>query len=290
MNPHAKGLVACASRSFIQNQPAVCWLNSRLQMKVREFPMPEEPPLVTLDNVRKTFGDVVALNRVSAVIDRHTSTALIGGNGAGKTTLLRILAGVYRPSEGTATFADGDLTKHRRRIGVMTESTGLHVRLSAWENIRFHARLFGIEDEEARMKSESLAVQLGLGAALDRRTEGFSRGMRQKTALIRALVHEPELLLLDEPTAGLDITSARAVRALIETLVDEGRGVVWSTHDLSAATVCDRAMVMHNGNLVGDGSVTGLLREHDAESLEALYLMLSDEATPEFKAGMGAIE
>ena len=96
----------------------------------------------------------------------------------------------------------------------------------------FHARLFGMQDDVSRKKSEALAVQLGLGGALDRRTEGFSRGMRQKTALIRALVHEPELLLLDEPTAGLDITSARAVRALIASLVDAGRGVVWSTHDL----------------------------------------------------------
>ncbi|HII18315.1 MAG TPA: ATP-binding cassette domain-containing protein, partial [Candidatus Poseidoniaceae archaeon] len=106
--------------------------------------MPDEVPLVTLDKVSKQFGDVHALDGVTTTIDRHTSTALIGGNGAGKTTLLRILAGVYRPSEGSATFADGDLTLHRRRIGVMTESTGLHLRLTAWENIRFHARLFGI--------------------------------------------------------------------------------------------------------------------------------------------------
>ena len=248
--------------------------------------MPDEVPLVTLDKVSKQFGDVHALDGVTTTIDRHTSTALIGGNGAGKTTLLRILAGVYRPSDGSATFADGDLTLHRRRIGVMTESTGLHLRLTAWENIRFHARLFGIDDGLARSRSESLALRLGLGAALDRRTEGFSRGMRQKTALIRSLVHEPELLLLDEPTAGLDITSARAVRALIESLVEDGRGVVWSTHDLTAATICDRAMVMHNGHLVADGQVAQLLVDHDADGLEALYLRLTKEATREFKAGM----
>lgn len=250
---------------------------------------PEEAsPLVTLRDVRKSFGDVLALEGVSADIDRCTSTALIGGNGAGKTTLLRLLAGVYRPTEGTAKFADGDLTEHRRRIGVMTESTGLHLRLTAWENIRFHARLFGMQDEVARQRSEALAVQLGLGGALDRRTEGFSRGMRQKTALIRSLVHEPELLLLDEPTAGLDITSARAVRALIASLVEEGRGVVWSTHDLRAAQVCERVMVMHNGQLVADGHVKTLLSKHGADSLEALYLELTKEATREFRAGMEA--
>lgn len=247
---------------------------------------PEQSPLVALRDVNKTFGDIVAVEGITANIERCTSTALIGGNGAGKTTLLRLLAGVYRPTTGTAQFADGDLTLHRRRIGVMTESTGLHLRLTAWENIRFHARLFGMQDERSRQRSEALAVQLGLGGALDRRTEGFSRGMRQKTALIRALVHEPELLLLDEPTAGLDITSARAVRALIETLVDEGRGVVWSTHDLRAARVCERVMVMHNARLVADGRVNDLLEEHNTQSLEALYLELTSEATPEFQAGM----
>jgi len=247
---------------------------------------PEQSPLVALRDVNKTFGDIVAVEGITANIERCTSTALIGGNGAGKTTLLRLLAGVYRPTTGTAQFADGDLTLHRRRIGVMTESTGLHLRLTAWENIRFHARLFGMQDEHSRQRSEALAVQLGLGGALDRRTEGFSRGLRQKTALIRALVHEPELLLLDEPTAGLDITSARAVRALIETLVDEGRGVVWSTHDLRAARVCERVMVMHNARLVADGRVNDLLEEHNTQSLEALYLELTSEATPEFQAGM----
>ena len=244
------------------------------------------PPLVTLRGVSKIFGDVVALENVTTDLNRHTSTALIGGNGAGKTTLLRILAGVYRPTEGSATFTEGDLTAHRRKIGVMTESTGLHLRLTAWENIRFHARLFGIDDHLARDRSEALAIRLGLGAALDRRTEGFSRGMRQKTALMRALVHEPELLLLDEPTAGLDITSARAVRALIESLVDEGRGVMWSTHDLTAANVCGRVMVMHNGRLVADGSLEDVLERHQSEHLEELYLTLTTEATPEFKAGM----
>ena len=113
--------------------------------------------------------------------------------------------------------------------------------------------------------------------------------MRQKTALIRALVHEPELLLLDEPTAGLDITSARAVRALIASLVDEGRGVVWSTHDLRAARVCERVMVMHNARLVADGRVDALLKEHDTASMEELYLALTKEATPEFQAGMEAV-
>ena len=246
-------------------------------------------PLVALRDVNKIFGDVVAVDGVTADIERCTSTALIGGNGAGKTTLLRLLAGVYRPTTGTAQFADGDLALHRKRIGVMTESTGLHLRLTAWENIRFHARLFGVRDDVSRKKSEALAVQLGLGGALDRRTEGFSRGMRQKTALIRALVHEPELLLLDEPTAGLDVTSARAVRSLIASLVDEGRGVVWSTHDLRAARVCERVMVMHNARLVADGRVDALLEEHDTASMEELYLLLTKEATPEFQAGMEAV-
>ena len=245
-------------------------------------------PLVALRDVNKIFGDVVAVDGVTADIERCTSTALIGGNGAGKTTLLRLLAAFTvrrpeRPSSLTVICAAQKTDWRDDRVN------RLHLRLTAWENIRFHARLFGMQDDVSRKKSEALAVQLGLGGALDRRTEGFSRGMRQKTALIRALVHEPELLLLDEPTAGLDITSARAVRALIASLVDAGRGVVWSTHDLRAARVCERVMVMHNARLVADGRVDALLKEHDTASMEELYLALTKEATPEFQAGMEAV-
>ena len=119
-------------------------------------------PLVALRDVNKTFGDVVAVDGVTADIERCTSTALIGGNGAGKTTLLRLLAGVYRPTAGTAQFADGDLTLHRKRIGVMTESTGLHLRLTAWENIRFHARLFGMRDDVSRKRAKHWRFNWGL--------------------------------------------------------------------------------------------------------------------------------
>jgi len=241
--------------------------------------------LARLRAVSKQFGDVLALDGIDIDIHHGVSTALVGGNGAGKTTLLRILAGVYRPSHGTALLGAGDIVDHRRRIGVMTESTGLHVRLTAWENIRFHARLFGVEDSVARRRAEAHAAPLGMLGALDRRTEGFSRGMRQKTALLRALVHEPDLLLLDEPTAGLDITSARAVRSLIEELVAVGRGVIWSTHDLGAASVCDRLVIVHNAKIVADGPLSTLLNEAGVGGIEALHQMHTAEATREFLEG-----
>ena len=247
-------------------------------------------PLVQLLDVVKTFGSVTALDGVSLDISEGTSTALIGGNGAGKTTLLRILAGVYRPTSGTATLGDGAIVDHRRNIGVMTESTGLHVRLTAWENIRFHARLFDVPDGIARVRTEAIAGPLGMLGALDRRTEGFSRGMRQKTALLRALVHEPALLLLDEPTAGLDITSARAVRQLIEDLVEQGRGVVWSTHDLAAAAVCDQIVLLHNARIVANGVLSDLLEEAGVPDLDALHLHHTVEATREFLEGAELVQ
>lgn len=245
--------------------------------------------LASLRSVSKRFGPVVALDAVDLDILHGSSTALIGSNGAGKTTLLRILAGLYRPSEGTAVLGEGNIVDHRRRIGVMTESTGLHVRLTAWENIRFHARLFGVEDGEARRRTERHAGPLGMLGALDRRTEGFSRGMRQKTALMRALVHEPDLLLLDEPTAGLDITSARAVRTLIQSLVEEGRGVVWSTHDLSAATLCDRLVLVHNAKVVANGPLSTLLASSSVADAEALHELHTMEATREFLEGVDVV-
>jgi sodium transport system ATP-binding protein len=113
--------------------------------------------------------------------------------------------------------------------------------------------------------------------------------MRQKTALMRALVHEPDLLLLDEPTAGLDITSARAVRTLIQSLVEEGRGVVWSTHDLSAATLCDRLVLVHNAKVVANGPLSTLLASSSVADAEALHELHTMEATREFLEGVDVV-
>ncbi len=175
--------------------------------------------MLNLTGVSKIFGDVEALSKIDLEVRRGQVLGLVGGNGAGKTTLLRLMSGVYAPTEGSVVFTDGkQVMLDRGRLGVVPESTGLYHRLTAWENIRYHTRLHGITDDKAWARVVGFAKALEIEGDLNRHTKGFSRGMRQKTALLRALAHGPDVLLLDEPTAGLDVTSARTVRALVEKL------------------------------------------------------------------------
>jgi len=166
----------------------------------------------------------------------------------------------------------------RHELGVVPESTGLYSRLTAWENIRYHSRMHGIPDSISWARTEKFAEHLDMKESLSRHTKGFSRGMKQKTALLRALAHGPNILLLDEPTAGLDITSARTVRALVRQLRDEGGTVIYSTHQLAEAQqVCDRIVIIHNGEIRADGSPSTLLDDTETESLEEAYVSLTQD-------------
>ena len=237
-------------------------------------------PLLVVDGVSKNFGEVAALSNVTIQLHKGEIVGLVGGNGAGKTTLLRLLCGVYRPSHGTVRFVDNGENKQvdqvRERLGVVPESTGLYSRLTAWENIRYHTRIHGRDDERAWNRAHKFAKALDIEGELHRPTRGFSRGMRQKIALIRAIAHGPDLLLLDEPTAGLDVTSARKVRDLVTQLGDDGGTVIYSTHMLSEAQrICDRIIILHNGTVRADGSPSELLKGTSSEDLEDAYISLT---------------
>lgn len=244
-------------------------------------------PLLVVDGVSKNFGDVAALSDISIQLNKGEIVGLVGGNGAGKTTLLRLLCGVYRPSNGSVRFVDDGEDKSvdevRGRLGVVPESTGLYSRLTAWENIRYHTRIHGRDDEKSWSRTYRFAKSLDIVDDLHRPTRGFSRGMRQKIALIRSIAHGPDLLLLDEPTAGLDVTSARKVRDLVRQLGDDGGTVIYSTHMLSEAQrICDRIIILHNGTVRADGSPIELLEETQTDDLEDAYISLTgDEARSE---------
>jgi len=233
--------------------------------------------LLSIKGVAKHFDEIEALSHIDLDIRSGEVVGLVGSNGAGKTTLLRLMAGVYTPTKGTVTLKDGsDVTTMRHLLGVVPESTGLYSRLTAWENIRYHSRLYGIDDETSWKRTQLFASRLGMSDSLSRHTKGFSRGMKQKTALLRALAHGPSILLLDEPTAGLDITSARTVRALVKQLRDEGGTVVYSTHQLEEARqVCDRIVIIHNGEVRADGSPQQLMEQTEQDSLEEAYVSLT---------------
>lgn len=236
---------------------------------------------VHLQGVTKAFGHIVAVNGVTITLEESGIIALVGGNGAGKTTLLRLMSTVLEPDTGTVTIhVEGEETDSipRRYLGILPEGTGLYQRLTAWENVRYHSRLHGIEDGIARERCESMAKQLGILSDLNRATRGFSRGMRQKTALMRALIHEPPVLLLDEPTGGLDVTSAREVRSMVRRIADKGRIIVYSTHQLDeAARICDRMIVMHNGCIVANGRPEEMLEPEDGGDLETAFVRWTNE-------------
>lgn len=249
--------------------------------------------LLRVKNVSKMFGNLNALDDLSIDIEKGSIIGLVGSNGAGKTTLLRLLCGLYRPSKGDIVFLkDGEeknIDKFREAVGILPESTGLYHRLTAWENIRYYSRLNGVSDSISWERTLRFSKALSFSNDLMRHTRGFSRGMRQKTAILRALAHGPEILLLDEPTAGLDVTSARLVRKLVLQLKEEGGTVIYSTHNLSEAEkVCDRILILHNGQLRFDGSPKNLMSETSTLSLEEGYVQLTsddarirDEAEPE---------
>ncbi len=236
-------------------------------------------PLLRLLDVKKSFGEIHAIQHVNIDIHKNSVIGLVGGNGAGKTTLLRLMSGVYRPTEGSVKLDNNrPISEMRSVLGVVPESTGLYSKLTAWENIRYHSRLHGIDDQMAWNRTYRFAKLLDIEHSLHRYTEGFSRGMKQKTALLRALAHGPQILLLDEPTGGLDVTSARTVRSLVRQLKNEGGTVIYSTHHLAEAQqVCDRIIIVHNGFVQADGTPEELLLLTNTESLEEAYVALTNE-------------
>lgn len=191
-------------------------------------------------------------------------TGLLGPNGAGKTTTLRMVAGIVVPDAGQV-LVDGLCVVNQRqralgRMGVLSDARGLYPRLTAQENIVYFARLAGMEPRRAKAKAVELAQLLGMSSLLDRRTEGFSQGERMKTALARALVHDPVNLILDEPTNGLDVVATRALRETLRRLRDEtGKCVVFCTHIMQEVErLCDQVVVVSRGSVVAKGSVSEL--------------------------------
>src|SRR5262245_47670252 len=198
-------------------------------------------------------------------------TALLGPNGAGKTTTLRMVAALLPPDSGRIEVDGIDVAQRPRdalaRLGVLSDARGLYPRLTARENIVYHAQLHGMPIDAAHARAQALARMLEFANLLDRRTEGFSQGERMKTALARALVHDPPNIVLDEPTNGLDVQAIRGLRQSLRQLRDEhGKCIVFSTHIMQEVQrLCDHVVVVAQGRAVAAGSVDELCRRtgHD---------------------------
>jgi len=209
-------------------------------------------------------------------------TGLLGPNGAGKTTTLRMLYTLLRPDAGSIHVDGRDAQLEplavRRTLGVLPDARGLYRRLSARENIEYFAALQGLDREQARARTDALVEALGMQDIAGRRTAGFSQGERVKTAIARALVHDPRNVLLDEPTNGLDVASTRALREFLRGLKSAGRCVLLSTHLMQeVAALCDRIVIIARGRVVADGSSDELRRQAGEQNLEEAFMRLIGE-------------
>jgi len=208
-------------------------------------------------------------------------SGLLGPNGAGKTTLLRIVAGLLEPDAGQVRVDGIDVATQRRaamgRIGVLSDARGLYPRLTARENIVYYGRLQGMTTSAADARARSLAQTLQMLPLLERRTEGFSQGERMKTALARALVHDPHNIILDEPTNGLDVQSTRALREALQRLRDEqGKCIVFSTHLMQEVErLCNQVLVMARGRAVAQGTVAELCALTGQDDFERCFVQLA---------------
>jgi sodium transport system ATP-binding protein len=237
--------------------------------------------MIEVHDLRKSYrsrrGEVRAVDGVSFVAPDGVITGLLGPNGAGKTTTLRMLYTLVRPDSGTVSV-DGievarDPGRVRSQIGVLPDARGLYKRLTARENIAYFGRLQGLESDFIESQTARLVEALEMQDFIDRRAEGFSQGQRTKTAIARALVHDPPNVLLDEPTNGLDVMTTRAMRGFLRQLREQGRCVLFSSHVMQeVAALCDRIVVIAQGRVVADGTPDQLRAQTGMESLEDAFV------------------
>jgi sodium transport system ATP-binding protein len=237
--------------------------------------------MIEIENLHKTFaaktGPVRAVRGVSLRAEDGQITGLLGPNGAGKTTTLRMLYTLMAPDQGAVKVDGFDSVREaeevRRRLGVLPDARGVYKRLTARENIAYFGRLHGMAEADIARRTDELARALGMDDVLDRQTEGFSQGQRTKTAIARALVHDPRNVVLDEPTNGLDVMTTRGLRDFLRELRGEGRCVVFSSHIMQeVAALCDRIFVIAQGRVVAAGTPDELRQQTGEDNLEDAFV------------------
>ena len=223
--------------------------------------------IIEVNDLRRTFGDQVAVDGMTFNVEPGEVFGLLGPNGAGKTTTVRLLNGILPPSNGTARVFGFDPATQgesiRRKTGVLTETPALYERLSARENLEFFATLQSIPESDLNRRVDEMLEFFELASRAEDKVETFSKGMKQRLALARALIHKPPLLFLDEPTSGLDPEAAQQVNDLIADLSrSNGQTVVLATHNLfEAQRLCDRVAIMNRGRILALGSLKDLSRK-----------------------------
>ena len=239
--------------------------------------------MIQVHDLHKAFkaktGTVKAVDGVSFEARDGEITGLLGPNGAGKTTTLRMLYTLMQPDKGWVKVDGLDVARDaeavRRQLGVLPDARGVYKRLTARENIAYFGQLHGMDAATISQRSEALIDALGMRDEADRQTEGFSQGQRTKTAIARALVHDPKNVILDEPTNGLDVMTTRAMREFLGHLRSEGRCVIFSSHIMQeVAALCDRIVVIAKGHVVAQGTPDELRAQTGHENLEDAFVQI----------------
>lgn len=233
--------------------------------------------MIRVEGLHKSFGKVRAVRGISFDAPDGMITGLLGPNGAGKSTTLRVLYTVLKPDAGSAVIDGVDVVtdglQARQRIGALPHGSGLYPHLTARENIAYFARLCGLHKSEVDDRVEEIIRLLEIEAFAERRTKGFSHGQRTKVSLARALVHDPQNILLDEPSSGLDVMATRSLRRIILKLKDAGRCVLLSSHVMQeVAALCDDVCIIANGRVAIDDSIDGIRARTGCDNLEDAFV------------------
>jgi ABC-2 type transport system ATP-binding protein len=237
-------------------------------------------PLVSIDHVTKTFGDKVALRDISFSVPGGQICGLLGPNGAGKTTLFRLLMGILKATEGSL-LVDGldafeDRVETKRLIGFLPDEPVFYSYLSGREVLELSAAMHGLDPVAAMNHLQPLIAQLRLAEDIGKYAEDYSRGMKKKLGLLLAMLHEPKLLILDEPTNGLDVESTHLFYDLILSQAREGKTILFSTHLMDhVARLCSHAVIINEGTTVARGSLDELRSAFGEASLEDIFLLLT---------------
>lgn len=242
---------------------------------------------IQAQGLRKTYGKHVAVKQVDLHIPAGEIVGFLGPNGAGKTTTLKMLTGLLKPTAGTAAIAGYDIQaepiKAKAAFGYVPDTPNLYGKLKGWEFLRFMARLYRVPKEQAERRAIELFKLFELSDAGSDLIEGYSHGMQQKMALAGALIHDPQVLFLDEPTVGLDPRSARVIKDMLGQLRDRGTAVFFSTHILEIAErMCDRVVIIDHGEIIASGTLEELrARQSESagdKSLEDIFINLTGGA------------
>lgn len=253
--------------------------------------------MIQVESLTKQFhdlktGPVYALDHVSFEVRPGEIFGLLGPNGAGKTTCLRIFSTVLKPTSGRALIAGYDVAKYpekvRSHIGFMSNNTGIYDRMTAWEMVEYYGRLYGIPEEPLQERLREIFSTLQMNNMKDVLGSKMSTGMKQKVSIARTIVHDPPVLIFDEPTTGLDVLVAREVLKTIADLKSKGKCIILSTHIMrEVEKLCDRIAIIHRGRILATGTVQELVEEHEQPDIEEVFFKLIgpvDEAIAEADA------